>query len=137
MENSKKDIKQEIKISTYGLFYGKTVRWINTTKEQTPLLLARIILKRKMKEEGEKFNTKGRIKLLKEWAEHYEDISDENQKFDYRYIADSVADHYIYCNGLHIIERANKTQISNELRGKINEELVNLFEDDLEIEKEV
>lgn len=116
----------------YGFLYPSDgIKWQNTVYEQTPKNLAALILKRAMKIEGKKFNKENRIVFLKEWAEHYEEISDDGQKFDYRHIADSVADHYIFCNSLHIIKRSNRTEIDNQLRNEIYIELVRLLENDL------
>lgn len=110
------------------LLYTKENRLIslNKKKDHTPKYVATVVLKRALQVDGLELTLAGTRELLEGWAEHYTDISDTGQIFEAKNIADTVADFYIYCNGLHILE--NKVEVGNHFRAETYRLLVRLLE---------
>lgn len=111
------------------LLYTKENRLIslNKKKDHTAKYIATVILKRALQVDGLELTMAGARELLKGWADHYTEISED--VFEAENIADTVADFYIYCNGLHILE--NKIEVGDDFRAETYRILVRLLEHSL------
>lgn len=120
-----------------GLLYlGKGLVKFKDTFEHTYENIARVILKRLMKEEGiEKFNSKTRVQWMQSNIDYYnENFFNDTDQNTIEDNIDSMVSHVLRSNAPHIIG-LDRVQVSNEFVDECEKALLELLEKDLEASK--
>jgi hypothetical protein len=123
----------ETKKIKFGLLYigsRKLVKfYTNESKHSDEKSVANIMLKRVMIEDGFEFSWEG----IKSWLHDYANYMNENM-FDDRddhnaeQLTSYIADNLVYCNAPHIIRLSTSSEVNNEFKDNVMNELEKMFD---------